>query len=44
VEHLDRELLLVPVRGRVHDGHATDAENAVEAVLAAQHFPDGGAR
>ena len=37
VEHLDGEALLVAVRGRVDDGHAADAQDAVEPVLAAQH-------
>ena len=36
VEHLDRELGLVAVRRLEDDGHAADAQDAVEAVLAAQ--------
>ena len=39
VQELDRELGLVPVRGGVDGGHASDAEHAVEAVLAPQRRP-----
>ena len=43
VQHLHRDALLVPVRGRVDGGHAPDAQQAIESVLAVERLPDPGA-
>ena len=40
VEHLDRELRAVAVRGRVDRGHAADAEHVVDVVLVPDRRPD----
>jgi len=43
VQDLDRELLVVAVRGQVDGGHSAHAEDAVEAVLATQDAPEARA-
>jgi len=41
VEDLDREALLIAMRSSIDDGHASDSEHAVEAVLAAEDGAHG---